>query len=90
MKVLEDYGGSIVIVLHSMWGNGKGGDKPIDPVLTVTLVPLEAKLYVNNKEYRLNNQKEYNINITITDNKVNITVGSRTSYQNFYQATIAI
>lgn len=76
VKVLEDYGGSIVIVLHSMWDNSIGGDKPKDPVLTVTLVPLEAKLYVNNKEYRINNQKEYSINITIIDNKANITIGS--------------
>jgi len=76
VEVLEDNGGSIAIIFHSTWDNSEGGDKPKDPVLTITLIPLEAKLYVNGREYKLNNQKEYSINITITDDKANITIGS--------------
>lgn len=79
IRVLEDRGGYIELLLHGSWDSGKGGDKPSDTVLMIVLAPSQAKLYVNGQEFSVEKQEEYVFEVTVRGTRASVRVGSTTT-----------
>ncbi len=85
IKILEDYGGVIEVILHSSWYNGTGGDKPGNPLTQIIVYPKYGLALIGNTQKSIGKTGKFNIRVDYENNTSILTVNGvtvKTSIEN--------
>lgn len=82
LKIIEDYGGAINIILHKTWYNGTGGDKPGSPLTQIVIYPRYGLALIGGSQKDLSKTSIFKIGIQYYNNTSILTVNDITEKVN--------
>ncbi len=78
LKIIEDYGGVVDIILHKSWYNGTGGDKPGSPLTQIVIYPKYGLALIGSSQKDIGKTNILEISILYKNNTSILTVNGVT------------
>ncbi len=74
LKIIEDYGGAVELILHKSWYNGTGGDKPGSPLTQIIVYPKYGLALIGKAQKNIGKTSVLEINMSYRNNTSILTV----------------